>query len=109
MPIAFRNKLAIKKFYEKCCICNTTGVQWHHNLIFKGRQENEEFCLLPLCVPCHEQARNKEFKEKLDWIMWNRATDAQINYYSKAINYKHERNRLNDKFGGVWINTIKEE
>jgi len=109
MPIPLRNDLASKKFYEQCCICGAKGVQWHHNLIFKGRQENAEFCILPLCVPCHDQARNKEFKEKLDWIMWNRATDAQVNYYSKAINYSHERNRLNNKFGGAWKNPVKEE
>lgn len=109
IPVSLRNKLALKIFYERCCVCFSKPVQWHHNLIWKGRQENEEFCILPLCIPCHDKARNKEFKEKLDWIMWNRATDTQINYYSKASNYNHERNRLNNKFGGTWYNPIKEE
>ena len=109
MPIKLRNDLSAKKFYQRCCVCGVIGVQWHHNLIYAGRQENEEFCILPLCPVCHEKARNKEFKEKLDWIMWNRATDYQINYYSKANNYVYERTRLNDKFGGAWKNPIKEE
>ena len=41
--------------------------------------------------------------------MWNRATKEQISHYSKAINYNHERTRLNNKFGGIWHNPIKEE
>lgn len=109
IPQSLRNNLASKKFYEKCCVCGASGVQWHHNLIYRSRQENEEFCILPLCIPCHDKARNKEFKEKLDWIMWNRASDVQVSYYSKAINYNHERNRLNNKFGGAWKNPVKEE
>ena len=109
IPVALRNKLASKKFYEQCCVCFSKPVQWHHNLIWQGSQENEEFCILPLCIPCHDKARNKEFKEMLDWIMWNRSTGEQIKHYSKANNYLHERNRLNDKFGGIWNNPIKEE
>lgn len=109
IPKKLKTNLSQDKFYEKCCVCYVAGVQWHHNLIWQGRQENEPFCILPLCPKCHEQARNKEFKERLDWIMWNRATPEQIIYYSKANNYLHEKQRLNDKFGGAWINPIKEK
>lgn len=102
IPPKLKTELASDPFYDKCCICKYIGVQWHHGLISAGRQQNEKFCILPLCVNCHEQARNKDFKEKIDWIMWNRATDEEITRYSKAINYAYEKERLNNKFGGAW-------
>jgi len=106
IPIKLRNELASNDFYDKCCVCKYIGVQWHHNLIHSGRQVNARFAIMPLCVPCHEQARNKEFREKLNWIMWNRATDEEIISYSKAINYAREKERLNAKFGVEWKPSI---
>lgn len=109
IPPSLKQEILSDKFYEKCCVCGVKGVQWHHNLIWKGRQENEKFCILPLCPSCHEKARNTEFKEKLDWIMWNRASEEQITFYSKAVNYKHEKQRLDNQFGGEWKYPKQEE
>lgn len=102
IPPQLKEKLAKDKFYENCCVCYTKGVQWHHNLIFDSKQVNQEFCILPLCPPCHEKANEREFRETLNWIMWNRASEEQISYYSKAINYAREKERLNKKYGKAW-------
>jgi hypothetical protein len=38
-------------------------------------------------------------KERLDWIMLNRATDEQLSEYSKAEDLITKRQKLNQKFG----------
>lgn len=86
-------------FYTKCCLCGWPKVQWHHNLIFGGRQVDAAFAILPVCPKCHETADQKEVKAKLDWIMLNRATDEELEYYSKVRNLKAERLYLNQIYG----------
>ena len=99
IPPELREEMANDKFYSKCCITGKTNekIDWHHNLIFGGKQVNEKFCILPLAKSVHD--RIVEYKEKCDWIMWNRATDEEIERYSKANNYKFERDRLNKIYG----------
>lgn len=86
-------------FYKQCCITGSKSgkIDWHHNLIFAGRQVNEKFCILPLLKSIHDNI--VVHKEECDWIMWNRATDEEIKRYSKAIDYFKERDRLNKKYG----------
>jgi hypothetical protein len=72
-------------------------IELHHNLIFAGRQVNAKFCILPLCKRCHDNITL--FKEKCDWIMLNRATPEEIILYSKACNYQHRLEILNQKYG----------
>lgn len=86
-------------FYSKCCISGRINekIDLHHNLIFGGRQVNEKFCILPLAKSVHD--RITEHKEMCDWIMWNRATPAEIKKYSKAIDYSLRKEVLNKKYG----------
>lgn len=74
-------------------------VERHHNLIFAGKQVNEEWCILPICVVVHDKARDKHIKERLDWIMLNRAPEDRLRTYSKAINFLQEKSRLNGIYG----------
>jgi hypothetical protein len=74
-------------------------IEWHHNLIFAGSQVNEEWAILPICVAVHDKAREKHMKERLDWIMLNRAPEERLRYYSKAINFIQEKHRLNGIYG----------
>ena len=99
IPLELRERLASKKYYKRCALCHAEGVQWHHNLIYAGRQVNAEFCIIPLCPSCHAQARNKEVKEKLDWIMLNRADNEELLPYCKAVDYIQLREKLNAHFG----------
>lgn len=85
-------------FYKKCCISGKTPVQFHHNLIFAGGQVDEPWAILPLHESIHKQADNKFMKEKLDFIMLNRATDEELEKHSKAISLKAKRDYLNELY-----------
>lgn len=99
IPPQMRQSMDSDPFYHKCVICGCQGVQWHHNLVFAGRQVNEEWAIIPLCPFDHDQARNSEFKESLDWIMLNRATDDELRPFCKATDYIFMRKKLNEKYG----------
>lgn len=87
-------------FYKICCISGRTSEQekidWHHNLIFAGRQVNEAFCILPLAKSIHD--RIVEYKELCDYIMLSRATPEERSRYSKAINYELMYQNLKKKY-----------
>ena len=102
IPQKLKNELSSDKFYSKCCLQSSDcqgRIEWHHNLIFAGKQVNEPFCILPLCHWHHEREKHTIFKEKLNWIMWNRATLEQIKQYSKSINYSEVLERLKKQYG----------
>lgn len=94
-------ELEADPFYKQCCITGLSHkavkIDWHHNLIYGGKQVNAKFCILPLADFVHRNI--VKHKEKCDWIMWNRATPEEIQKYSKAINYQRELQRLNKKYG----------
>lgn len=97
IPQKLKEELSSDIFYKKCCIpdemCNGR-IEWHHNLIYGGKQINEKFCILPICHFHHEHEKNSKIGEKLDYIMWSRATPEQIKSYSKAKDYQFELERL---------------
>ena len=101
IPPKLRQELSDDPFYSKCCISgiskNAVKIDWHHNLIFGGKQVNEKFCILPLADFVHRNI--VKHKEKCNWIMWNRASDQEIERFSKATDYKKERDRLNKIYG----------
>lgn len=69
--------MANDPYYSVCCVTGRTApqvkIEWHHNFTYRGQQVNEIWCILPVSEAIHIQARNTEMKEKLDWIMLNRA------------------------------------
>lgn len=101
IPPKLRKEMAEDPYYEHCCITGTSKrvekIEWHHNLIFAGRQVQEKWCILPLAESIHE--RIVEYKEQCDWIMLNRATDEELKRYSKVENLIVKRDRLNKKYG----------
>jgi hypothetical protein len=92
-------------FYKQCCIPDDGlcegRVQFHHNLIFAGNQVDKKSCILPACQYHHRSISYKMIKEQFDWIMLNRMSDQELEFYSKAIDYKREKNRLNNLYG-IW-------
>ena len=102
IPPILRDELANDPFYKTCCIEDdfcSGRIEWHHNLIFAGKQVNERFCILPVCHFHHEHEKNHIIGEKLDYIMWSRATPEQIIYFSKATDYRRDFNRLKEICG----------
>ena len=104
IPKKLRAELAEDPEYAYCSLTGTAGtrydkIEWHHNLIFKGKQVQRKFAILPILHSIHAQANNIEMRERLDWIMWNRATSSEITEFSKAVNYHQRLEYLNEKFG----------
>ena len=99
IPPKLKDDMASDQYYKKCCITGSTSekIDWHHNLIFGGKQVNEKFCILPLAKSIHDKI--VKYKEICDWIMWSRATDEEIRRYSKAENYFAKRDKLVAKYG----------
>ena len=99
IPPSLREEMENDPFYKRCCITFTSSekIDWHHNLIFGGKQVNEKFCILPLAKSIHDNI--VKYKEQCDWIMWSRASDEEIRRYSKAENYFAKRDKLVAKYG----------
>lgn len=104
IPKKLRKEMAADPYYKVCAVTGEKGtrgdpIQWHHNLIFGGKQVQEKFCILPIKRSIHAQANNKAVRAKLDWIMLSRASSAQLALYSKAIDYRFELATLETLYG----------
>lgn len=103
IPSHVRSGLAEDEWMKHCCLADfhcKGRVQWHHNLIFGGKQSDIPETILPLCEDWHHRYADQwDIKEKLNWIMLSRMSDEQIASISKAINYVHKKEQLIKKFG----------
>lgn len=104
MPPKLRRECAKDPFYQRCCITGELGkrgdrIEWHHNLIYAGRQHQAKFSILPVKKSVHSKVSNQSIKQKLDWVMLNRASDEEILSISKAKDYFLYRDFLNKRFG----------
>lgn len=104
IPKKLRADMAADPFYKRCVISGQTGtrwdpIEWHHNLIYAGRQVQRKFAILPVKRSLHLQANDKQLRAQLDWIMWNRASEDEVIEFSKAKNYGMYRMALNCMFG----------
>lgn len=101
IPAKLRSEMENDLFYKRCCLSGKsalhTKIDFHHNLIFAGKQINEKWCILPLATDIHRDI--VKHKEKCDWVMLNRATDEELRKYSRAIDLIHKRDYLNKKYG----------
>lgn len=101
IPPKLREEMANDPYYLRCCVTGSASekIEWHHNLIFAGRQVNEKWCILPLAKSIHDIEKRPDIKEKIDWIMLNRGTEDDLRRYSKAIDLIRRRDILNSKYG----------
>lgn len=99
IPKELLEEILADPFYRKCCVSGSSSgkIDFHHNLIYGGKQVQAKFCILPLSKEVHDDI--VYYKEQCDWIMLNRATDDELRRYSKATNYIRERERLNKRYG----------
>jgi hypothetical protein len=97
IPEKLKAEMEADKYYTKCAVGGSCSgkIEWHHNLIYAGRQVNEKFCIIPLCKHHHDKI--DYFKDEVDRIMLNRATEDELTMYSKAVNLRAKRDRLNAK------------
>jgi len=95
-----------KPEYHRCMLTGMAHekIDWHHAFIYAGRQVNEEWCIIPLLHSVHEIEKRPHIKERIEWIMLNRATDAELEVYDRR-DLKAEREKLNNKYGTWQPNT----
>ena len=74
-----------------------------HCLTYGGRQIDEAWAIIKICARHHgvDQYQDNGIldKEKNVWVALNKATDAELQAYSKAIDYVSLKKRLNEKYG----------
>lgn len=103
IPIELKEKMSSNPYYLKCCIRHVSEcsgkIEWHHNLIFKGNQVNEEWCILPVCKRHHDMANNKYTRENLDCVMLNRVSNTIISPFCKAVDWLQRKKYLNSIYG----------
>jgi hypothetical protein len=98
IPPEMRLEMANDPFYKKSALSGRIdNIQWHHNLIYNKRRVNEIWAIIPLTEDEHR--KEAKHKDKLNWIMLNRATDEELKKYSKAVDYIALRERLNKVYG----------
>ena len=78
-------------------------ITWEHAIQFRGRQLDEPFAIIKICARHHSVDEYQDCglldKEKNLWVALNRATDNELISISKAIDYKKEKQKLNEKYG----------
>ncbi len=114
IPAKLRKDMEDDPYYKNCCITGMPGtaikLEWHHNLIFAGKQVQEKFAILPICYDIHERVKSDQYlRGRLDWIMLNRATDEQLKKYSKAEDLFAKKKRLNKKYGDQGRGFVRQE
>lgn len=85
IPAKMRDAMACDPYYKKCCRqadgrCDGR-ITWEHALLYAGKQVNEEFAIIPLCVR-HHLAEGLDKKRNIQ-IALSRATEAQLAKYPK--------------------------
>jgi len=100
-----RTQLENDDFMQRCAITGVSKYQekidWHHNLIFAGRQVNEPWAILPLARRIHDRIHEPDIKNRCDWIMLNRATDDELRPYCKAVDLIRRKQKLNQLYGNA--------
>jgi len=107
IPINLREEMANDKYYKVCARksdgnCNGR-ITFEHAIIYAGQQLNKKWAIIPLCEAHHAVNRHQDGKllnkEINICIALNRASESELKQISKVINYKRERDRLNQKYG----------
>lgn len=107
IPSKLKRELEASAEYYRCCLLgyHECGgrITWEHAIIFKGKQVQERWAILPLCARGHGVGKWMDAgtldKEMNVWVALNRASEEDLWAISRVINYPRERMRLNNKYG----------
>ena len=101
IPLPLRKRLNDEPRMKICAICHTTkGIQFHHALMYAGRQINEDYAILGVCEGCHKgkdgaiPQKNREICE-LQAIVMGLQSDLETKY--PRVNWRQRRNWLTRK------------
>lgn len=109
IPQPLKEELADDPLYKVCALHDKHKcqgkIEWHHHIIYQGRQLNEKWAIVAICHALHKEAHpitsnvlRTGLVGELDRYVLNRATDAELEAVSKAIDYKALRDRLNNEY-----------
>ena len=113
IPQKLRITLAADPEYKVCAKSGFPGhicdgrITWEHAVIYAGKQVQARWAIIPICALAHSvdwHQNNGDLNKEVNlWIALNRASDEELDAYSKVIPYRAYRTRLNEKFG-PWKN-----
>lgn len=86
---------ALKKYIPHLC---SRKIEFHHNLIYQGRQSDIPNTIIALCSDIHAQEKRKDIKEVIDWIMINQMTEHDFSLIPKWTG-RYKIGYLNKKYG----------
>ena len=99
IPENMKREILANPFYKVCCLKDEDckgRIEWHHNFIYAGRQVNEIWAILPLCVFHHGLEKWKQIGDKLDFIMMTRMTEQDEEKYPR-FNWRQLQRYLESK------------
>lgn len=97
LPKNLKDDFKTDPFYKSCCLENAncayeTGhrrIEWHHSVIFAGKQLQEKWAILPACSGFHHKfADRHDIKDAFLRIAVRRATEVELARVSKVIDYR---------------------
>lgn len=106
IPKELLNNLLSDDYYKKCArkdegTCRGR-ITFEHTEIFGGKQIQEKWAIIPLCSYHHAVNEYQDCgdlqKELGQAIALSRATDEELEKYSKVVNYKMRRDYLKKKY-----------
>ncbi len=106
IPLKLKNTLAADPYYEQCARSGHDcqgPITWEHAFIYAGKQINEAWAIIPLCVYHHLGAGlNKRVNE---YIALRNATEEQLAKYPR-VNWKQLLDKLVMQDNVLWYNVI---
>lgn len=96
IPLKLKNEIKNDPFYKTCCLkekdCRFENghrpIEWHHVVIFAGRQLQEKWAILPACSGYHHKfANRRDIRDRFLRIAVARANKEELGRVSKVINY----------------------
>jgi hypothetical protein len=90
IPAKMREEMNNDPFMHSCCLANENCeglIEWHHNLIYGGKRQNEKWAILPLCSWHHAIEKQKDIKKELNKIMVFRATEEELIPFCKVVDW----------------------
>ena len=101
IPKKLRNEMALDPFYHDCALSEDgqciveRKIEWHHVLIFAGRQVQSKAFIVPACDGYHHRfATRHDIAQRFLKVSLARATDDELRSMSKAIDYIKMRDAI---------------
>ena len=104
IPVKLRKEMEADPYYKKCCLTGITRwkIDWHHTIIFAGKQVNEKCFIMPVAWRKHDAKGDKdsvhnckETRDYVEYLSLKRATKEIIKKYKLEQRYKY----LTKKYG----------